>query len=134
MQAESTRLTTLRDRLINEILTTIPHTHLNGARHNRLPSNVNVSFEFIEGEALLLHLDIHGCQASTGSACSAISLEPSHVLMAMGLGHELSNGALRFSLGAQNTEADLNALMEALVPEVQWLRSMSPLYDDFLRS
>jgi cysteine desulfurase len=100
----------------------------------RLPGNVNVSFRFIEGESLLLHLDMQGICASTGSACSSGALEPSHVLMAMGLGHELSNGALRFSLGAENTEADIHRLMQVLQPAVEKLRNLSPLYDDFLKT
>ena len=123
----------LKDRLINEILTTIPHTRLNGPVDNRLPGNVNVSFSFIEGESLLLHLDMLGCQASTGSACSSGALEPSHVLMAMGLSHELANGAIRFSLGRDNTDDDIDRLMDILPKSVARLRELSPLYDDFMK-
>jgi cysteine desulfurase len=131
---EMPRISALRDRLIREISEKIPHTVLNGATGNkRLPGNVNFSFRFIEGESLLLHLDMQGCCASTGSACSSGALEPSHVLMALGLGHELANGALRFSFGMNNTDADIEKLMEILCPAVLRLRELSPLYDDFIR-
>jgi len=123
---------TLRDKLANNILTAIPYTQLNGPRTNRLPGNLNMSFSFIEGEALLYRLDIvHNCQASTGSACSSGALEPSHVLTAIGLSHELANGTLRFSLGRDTTSSDIDKLTEALIESVAWLRDMSPLYDDF---
>ena len=134
LASEEKRLSALRDRLMDEILTRIPHTRLNGPRNNRLPGNVNVSFSFIEGESLLLHLDMMGCQASTGSACSSGALEPSHVLTAMGLSHELANGAIRFSLGRDNTAEDITALMEMLEKSVARLRALSPLYDDFLKT
>lgn len=133
METEAVRLTALRDKLIDGILTKIPHTRLNGAMQNRLPGNANISFDFIEGESLLLHLDMHGCQASTGSACSAISLEPSHVLMAMGLSHEHTNGAVRFTLGRDNTDDDIVKVLEILRTSVEKIRAMSPLYDDFLK-
>jgi cysteine desulfurase len=136
LPAEQKRLTILRDKLINEIQTKIPHTKLNGPvdGSKRLPGNVNFSFRFIEGESLLLHLDMQNCYASTGSACSSGALEPSHVLMAMGLSHELANGAIRFSLGRENTEDDINNLLKILLPTVQKLRDLSPLYDDFKRT
>lgn len=131
---ELPRVSAMRDRLIREILQSIPHTILNGPTgERRLPGNVNISFRFIEGESLLLHLDMLGCCASTGSACSSGALEPSHVLMALGIGHELANGALRFSLGSQNTDADIPALMLILAPAVEKLRALSPLYDDYLK-
>lgn len=132
MQREHTRISTLRDKLINAILTTIPHSKLNGDTGvNRLAGNVNVSFRFIEGESLLLHLDMHGICASTGSACSSGALDPSHVLMSMGLSHELANGAIRFSLGRENTSDDIDKLMSILPTTVQKLRDLSPLYDDY---
>jgi cysteine desulfurase len=133
MPVEQPRVTALRDRLIAEILEKIPHTKLNGHPLHRLPGNVNISFRFIEGESLLLHLDMQKCYASTGSACSSGALEPSHVLMAMGLPHGLANGALRFSLGRDNTDADIERLMAVLEPSVARLRAMSPLYDDFIK-
>ena len=133
LPAEKKRLSALRDKLIQDILTTIPYTKLNGAiGENRLSGNVNISFRFIEGESLLLHLDMLGFYASTGSACSSGALEPSHVLMAMGLTHELANGAIRFSLGRENTEDDIEKLLTALQTTVQKLRDLSPLYDDFI--
>jgi len=135
LPSEFKRISNIRDRLIKEILEGIPHTKLNGAAGDRrLPGNVNISFNFIEGEALLMHLDMGGCCASTGSACSSGALDPSHVLMAMGLSHELANGAIRFSLGRDNTEDDIEKLMAILKPAVKKLRDLSPLYDDFLKS
>jgi cysteine desulfurase len=133
MPQEMPRITALRDRLIAEILTNIPHTKLNGHPALRLPGNVNITFHFIEGESLLLHLDMLGCCASTGSACSSGALEPSHVLMAMGLPHGAANGALRFSLGRDNTEADVGRLLGLLAPAVERLRAMSPLYADYIK-
>jgi len=133
LSSEQLRLSYLRDKLINEIQTNIPYTKLNGATGDkRLPGNVNISFEFIEGESLLLHLDIKGVCASTGSACSSGALEPSHVLMAMGASHEHANGAIRFSLGRDFKEDDIHYLLSVLKPAVDKLRSLSPLYDDFL--
>jgi len=130
---EQVRLTKLRDKLINEILSNIPHAALNGPKDNRLPGNVNVSFRFIEGESLLLHLDMQGCHASTGSACSSGALEPSHVLTAMGISHELTNGAIRFSLGKDTIEEDISKLMTILTKSVTRLRELSPLYDDYIK-
>ena len=135
MPREHARIANMRDRLISEILTQIPYTQLNGpAGDKRLAGNVNVSFRFIEGEALLLHLDMQECYASTGSACSSGALDPSHVLMALGLCHEHANGAIRFSLGRENTDADIDKLMAILKPTVQKLRDLSPLYDDFKKN
>jgi len=134
MPAEQARITKLRDTLIAEITQKIPHVKLNGHPQFRLPGNVNFSFRFIEGESLLLHLDMNGCCTSTGSACSSGALEPSHVLMAMGLEHGLANGAMRFSLGRGNTEADIPRLLAILEPAVARLRSLSPLYDDFIKN
>ncbi|MCL2049719.1 MAG: cysteine desulfurase NifS [Defluviitaleaceae bacterium] len=135
LPTEITRVSALRDKLIAEILREIPHTSLNGATGDkRLPGNVNVSFRFIEGESVLLILDMQGCCASTGSACSSGSLEPSHVLTAMGISPEMANGAIRFSLGAANSENDIYALMQILKPAVEKLRMLSPLYDDYLKN
>jgi len=134
LPSEQIRLTNLRDKLIREIQTRIPHTKLNGSTGaKRLPGNVNISFKFIEGEGLLLHLDMLGVCASTGSACSSGALDPSHVLMAMGLSHELANGAIRFSLGKSCKEDDIDKIMSLLIPSVDKLRSLSPLYDDFIK-
>lgn len=121
--------TVLRDKIINEISEKIPYIKLNGHREKRLPGNVNFSFEFIEGESLLLMLDMKGIAASSGSACTSGSLDPSHVLLAIGLPHETAHGSLRISLGDENTEEDVNYLLETLPPIVSRLREMSPLYE-----
>jgi cysteine desulfurase len=133
MPAEAERLTTLRDHMIAGIEETIPYAHINGPRTNRLPGNVNFSFDFVEGESLLLLLDMQGCYASSGSACSSGSLDPSHVLMAMGRAHEQAHGSIRFTLGRHTTDADVDNLLEMLPPMVERLRAMSPLYEDFLK-
>ncbi|MBQ2765359.1 MAG: cysteine desulfurase NifS [Clostridia bacterium] len=125
---EGDRVAAMRDRLINEI-TKIPNTRLNGPREGRLPGNVNVSFEFIEGESLLLLLDMAGICASTGSACSSSSLEPSHVLLTIGVPVEQAHGSLRLSIGRDTTDEDIDYILEKLPPIVERLRAMSPLYN-----
>ncbi len=122
----------LRDRLIDGILSSIPYTRLNGSREHRLPGNVNISFEFIEGESMLFMLAAQGIYASTGSACSSNSLEPSHVLLSIGLPHEIAHGSLRLSLSHENTEEEVDIILEKLPPIIQRLRDMSPLYDQRL--
>ncbi len=119
----------LRDYLIDTALNKIDHVRLNGHRTERLPGNVNLSFEYIEGESLLLNLDLRGIAASSGSACTSGSLEPSHVLLGMGLCHEIAHGSLRITLGKSNTKEEINYLLEILPEIVNKLRSMSPLYD-----
>ncbi len=120
----------LRDKLMNGILERIEHVKVNGPLgEKRLPNNVNVSIQFVEGESLLLSLDMLGIAASSGSACTSGSLDPSHVLLAMGLVHEIAHGSLRFSLGSQNTEEDIDYVLEQLPKIVERLRMMSPLYD-----
>jgi len=133
LPVEMLRITTLRDKLIANMLEAVPYAQLNGPKDNRLPGNVNISFMFIEGESLLLHLDMQGCYASTGSACSSGALEPSHVLTAMGISHELTNGAIRFTLGRDTTLADIDRLVSMVSTSVGKLRALSPLYDDFLK-
>ena len=128
------RLSKLRDRLIDGILSAVPHVRLNGHRTQRLPGNVNVSVLYIEGEALLLRLDMAGIAASSGSACTSGSLDPSHVLLAIGLPHEVAHGSLRLSLGDFNTEEDVDAVLDVLPGIVQGLRDMSPTYQEFLQS
>lgn len=118
----------LRDKLINGIMEKIPHTILTGHKENRLPGNASFCFEYIEGEALLLSLDMKGIAGSSGSACTSGSLDPSHVLMAIGLPHEIAHGSLRLSLGKINTEDDIDYVLETLPQIVQRLRDMSPLY------
>lgn len=117
----------LRDRLIDGLLE-IPHTRLNGDRDRRLPGNVNVSFEYVEGESLLLWLDMEGISASTGSACSSNSLEPSHVLLSIGVPVEQAHGSLRFSLSTENTEKEVDRIIVCVKEIVNKLRAMSPIY------
>jgi len=128
MADEVAHLTTLRDRIETGLTEKIPHVYLNGHPDKRLPNTVNLSFEFVEGESLLLSLDMMGIAASSGSACTSGSLEPSHVMLAMGLTHELSHGSVRFSLGRSNTAEDVEKLIEVMPPIVDRMRSMSPLY------
>jgi cysteine desulfurase len=122
---ESKRLLALRDRLINGILSKIPDTVLNGHPTERLPNNVNVSIKYVEGESMLLNLDLMGIAASSGSACTSGSLEASHVLLAMGLPPEIAHGSLRMTLGKSNDETDVDYVLEALPPIVRKLREMS---------
>lgn len=129
MEQYNKKLLALRDRTIREIEQKIPFIRLNGHREKRLPGNVNFSFEFIEGESLLLMLDMKGIAASSGSACTSGSLDPSHVLLAIGLVHEIAHGSLRITFGEENTDADVDYLMEVLPIIVQRLREMSPLYE-----
>lgn len=133
LDKESKRLIALRDKLINGILTAIPHSRLNGHPTKRLPGNVNISFEFIEGESMLLLLDMKGVCASSGSACTSGSLDPSHVLLAIGLPHEKAHGSLRLTLGHFNTEEEVDFIIKELPPIVARLREMSPLYEDYLK-
>ena len=127
MDKEAERLAGLRDKLTEGLMDKIDHIHLNGHPTKRLPNNVNVSVDFVEGESMLLNLDLEGICASTGSACSSASLEPSHVLLALGLSPEQAHGSLRFTLGRENTEADVERVLEVLPAIVAKLRAMSPL-------
>lgn len=127
-------LKALSNRLIDKVMERIPYVRLNGDRDNRLPGNVNFSFNFIEGESLLLMLDMKGIQASSGSACTSGSLDPSHVLMAIGLPHEIAHGSLRITFGEENTEEDVDYIVDNLVEIVGKLRAMSPLYEDFVKN
>ncbi len=126
-------VTALRDYLIDRVLQEIPFTRLNGDRRKRLPGNVNFSFQFVEGESLLIMLDMEGICASSGSACTTGSLDPSHVLMAIGLPHEIAHGSLRLTLGEENTKEEIDFVIEKLKGIVGRLREMSPLYEDFMR-
>ena len=127
------RISALRDHMIGRILAEIPYTRLNGHPEKRLPGNANVSIRFIEGEALLLRLDIAGIAASTGSACASGSLDPSHVLLAIGLPHEIAHGSLRLSLSEENTLEEADYAVDQLKEIVRFLRNMSPLYNEFLK-
>lgn len=123
------KLIEMRDRYIDRVLAEIPYTRLNGHRTERLAGNSNISFEFIEGESLLLMLDMQGISASSGSACTSGSLDPSHVLLAIGLKHEIAHGSLRVSFGDCNTMEDVDRIVESLKTIVARLREMSPLYE-----
>ncbi len=127
---ESTRLIPLRDHLIEGIQSSLKKTRLNGHPQQRLPNNVNISIMDIEGEALILYLDAHGIYASTGSACTSASLDPSHVILALGLPYEVAHGSLRFTLGHSTTKEDIDYVIEVLPPLVQKLRSLSPVRVD----
>lgn len=127
-EESSKHLISLRNRLLKG-LQTIPHTKVNGSLEHRLPNNVNVCFQFIEGESLLLNLDLKGIAASSGSACTSGSLDPSHVLLAMGLSHEIAHGSLRLTLGRENTEEEIDYVLQEIPVIVERLRAMSPLYN-----
>lgn len=133
MEERGKRETELRDYLIDRVLKEIPHTRLNGDRVKRLPGNANFSFRFIEGESLLICLDGKGICASTGSACASGSLDPSHVLLAIGLPHEIAHGSLRLSLSGETTKEELDYVVDCLKEIVERIRSMSPLYEDYLK-
>ncbi len=124
---------TLRDKLMDGLLK-VPYTRLNGPKgEKRLPGNVNICFRFIEGESILLSLDFKGVCASSGSACTSGSLDPSHVLLAIGLPHEIAHGSLRLTMGDGSTEEDVDYVLEVVPPIIERLRNMSPLWDDFLK-
>lgn len=129
MDKTAAKLTSLRDKLIAG-LEKVPHSELNGTKENRLPGNVNFCFEGIEGESLLLLLDDKGICASSGSACTSGSLDPSHVLLAIGRPHEVAHGSLRLSLSDENTEEDIDYMLKAIPEVVEYLRNMSPLWRD----
>lgn len=133
MEERTAKETAMRDHLIDRILAEIPYARLNGDRTNRLPNNVNISFQFIEGESLLIMLDMKGICASSGSACTSGSLDPSHVLLAIGLPHEIAHGSLRMTLGYENTMEEMDYVVDELKAIVQRLRDMSPLYEDFVK-
>ena len=123
----------LRDYLISEIEAKVPYCRLNGDRENRLPNNVNFSFQFIEGESLLIMLDMKGICASSGSACTSGSLDPSHVLLAIGLPHEIAHGSLRLTISEETTKEEIDITVAAVAEIVAKLRAMSPLYEDFMK-
>lgn len=123
----------LRDYMIERVLKEVPFTRVNGHRKNRLPNNVNFCFQFIEGESLLIMLDMKGICGSSGSACTSGSLDPSHVLLAIGLPHEIAHGSLRLTLGADTTKEDIDVTIDAIKEIVAQLRAMSPLYEDYMK-
>ena len=126
--------TELRDYLIDRVLAEVPYTRLNGHRTKRLSNNANFAFQFIEGESLLIMLDMDGICCSSGSACTSGSLDPSHVLLAIGLPHEIAHGSLRLTLSDETTKEEIDFTVDSIKKIVERLRSMSPLYEDFLRS
>lgn len=133
MDEKSRKELQLRDYLIERIEKEIPYCRLNGDRTKRLPNNVNISFEFIEGESMLIMLDMKGICASSGSACTSGSLDPSHVLLAIGLPHEKAHGSLRMTVSEENTVEEMDTVVKAVKEIVENLRSMSPLYEDFVK-
>ncbi len=133
MQERTRKEAELRDYLMKRVLKEVPFTRVNGHRKNRLPNNVNFCFQFIEGESLLIMLDMKGICGSSGSACTSGSLDPSHVLLAIGLPHEIAHGSLRLTLGADTTREDIDYTIEAIKEIVSKLREMSPLYEDYMK-
>lgn len=133
MEERGKKESRLRDHMISRIMEEIPYCRLNGHKADRLPNNVNVSFQFVEGESLLIMLDGKGICASSGSACTSGSLDPSHVLLAIGLPHEIAHGSLRMTLGEETTEEEIDYVVDCLKEIVGRLRDMSPLYEDFLK-
>ena len=133
MEARTRKEQELRDYFIRRVLDEVPYTRLNGDPEKRLPNNANFSFRFIEGESLLIMLDMKGIAGSSGSACTSGSLDPSHVLLAIGLPHEIAHGSLRLTLGADTTKEDLDYTLEQIKEIVAKLRDLSPLYEDFIR-
>ena len=123
----------LRDYMISRVMKEIPYTRLNGDPKKRLPNNVNFSFQFVEGESMLIMLDMEGICASSGSACTSGSLDPSHVLLAIGLPHEIAHGSLRLTLSEETSKEDIDFTVDTIKRIVERLRSMSPLYEDFVR-
>ena len=133
MEERTMKEAELRDYLIGRVLDEIPYTRLNGHPSRRLPNNANFSFRFIEGESLLIMLDMKGICASSGSACTSGSLDPSHVLLAIGLPHEIAHGSLRLTLSEETTKDDIDYVVDSLKEIVANLRNMSPLYEDFVK-
>ncbi|EEG73132.1 cysteine desulfurase NifS [[Clostridium] hylemonae] len=133
MEERSARETALRDYMIERVQKEIPYCRLNGHKTDRLPNNANFSFRFIEGESLLIMLDMKGICASSGSACTSGSLDPSHVLLAIGLPHEIAHGSLRLTLSDETTKEDIDYVIDNLKEIVEHLRKMSPLYEDFVK-
>ena len=133
MEKNNKYVLSLREHLIDRVLNEIPYSRLNGSRDKRLPGNANFSFQFIEGEGMLLKLDAKGICASSGSACTSGSLDPSHVLLAIGLPHEIAHGSLRLTMNHDNTMEEIDYVVDTLKEIISNLRSMSPLYEDFVK-
>ncbi|HIT43143.1 MAG TPA: cysteine desulfurase NifS [Candidatus Caccovicinus merdipullorum] len=133
MEERSRQEAQLRDYLMEKVLAQVPYTRVNGHRTRRLPNNCNFSFQFIEGESLLIMLDMAGICGSSGSACTSGSLDPSHVLLAIGLPHEIAHGSLRLTLSQENTKEEMDYVADQITRIVERLRNMSPLYEDFIK-
>lgn len=133
MEKNIAKETQVRDYAIDRILKEVPYARLNGDRKDRLPNNINICFRFIEGESMLIMLDQKGICASSGSACTSGSLDPSHVLLAIGLPHEIAHGSLRMTLSAETTKEDMDYVIDHIKATIERLRSMSPLYEDFVK-
>ena len=133
MEERMKKETELRDYLIERILKEIPYTRLNGHSKKRLPNNVNISFQFVEGESILIMLDMAGICASSGSACTSGAVDPSHVLLAIGLPHEIAHGSLRLTIGYENTKEEMDTVVDNLKRIITNLRNMSPLYEDYVK-
>ena len=133
MEERMKKETELRDYLMDRVMAEVPYTRVNGHRQNRLPNNCNFAFQFIEGESLLIMLDMAGICGSSGSACTSGSLDPSHVLLAIGLPHEIAHGSLRLTLSEENTKEEMDYVVGEIKRIVERLRAMSPLYEDFIK-
>lgn len=133
LEERARKETELRDYLISRVLQEVPYSRLNGDAKKRLPNNANFSFQFVEGESMLIMLDMEGICGSSGSACTSGSLDPSHVLLAIGLPHEIAHGSLRLTLSEETTKEEIDTTVEAIKRIVEHLRSMSPLYEDFVK-
>ena len=133
LEERAKKETELRDYLMDRVMEEVPFVRVNGSRQDRLPNNVNFSFQFIEGESLLIKLDMAGICGSSGSACTSGSLDPSHVLLAIGLPHEIAHGSLRLTLSEENTKEEMDYVAEQIKEIVAYLRDMSPLYEDYMR-
>ena len=134
MEERTKKETEMREHLIGRLLAEVPYARLNGHRSKRLPNNINLSFQFVEGESMLIMLDMKGICASSGSACTSGSLDPSHVLLAIGLPHEIAHGSLRMTIGEENTMEEMDYVADNIKEIVEKLRSMSPLYEDFVKN
>lgn len=134
IEEKEKKILNMREYLIDQVLEKIPHVRLNGCRENRIPGNANFSFRFIEGESMLLALDMYGICASSGSACTSGSLDPSHVLLGIGLPHEIAHGSLRVTISEYSKKEEVDYLLSVLPGIIEKLREMSPLYEDFLKS
>ena len=133
LEEHNKKIKNLRDYYVEQVQKRIPYIKINGDMEKRLPGNSNISFKFIEGEGILLNLDLKGICASSGSACTSGSLDPSHVLLAIGLPHEIAHGSLRISIGKYNTKEEVDYLLNSLEEIIQKLRNMSPLYEKFIK-